>query len=182
MIHEYWWIVLIVLALVALHLLSKTANFKGSEPGGDWPFYAKKPLTKPEQILFHRLITALPNHIVLAQVQVSRVLGVKSGNNFAQWNNRINRLSYDFVVCAKDSTVIAVIELDDSSHNQEKRRQTDAKKNKATEAAAIKIIRWNVKDIPDVARIKVAILAQEVAAKEGKDPAEEFSMSVESQE
>jgi len=45
----------------------------------------------------------------LAQVQVSRVLGVKSGHKFHEWNNRINRLSYDFVVCAKDASVLAAI-------------------------------------------------------------------------
>jgi hypothetical protein len=40
-----------------------------------WPFYLKRVLTQPEQVLYHRLVKALPNHIVLAQVQVSRVLG-----------------------------------------------------------------------------------------------------------
>ena len=50
-----------------------------SEP---WPFYPKRPLTSPEQVLYHRLVKALPDNIVLAQVQVSRVLGVKKGNNF----------------------------------------------------------------------------------------------------
>ena len=67
---------------------------------------------RPEQLLYHRLVRALPEHIVLAQVQASRVLGVKKGYRFHEWSNRINRLSYDFVVCGKDSTVIAAIELD----------------------------------------------------------------------
>jgi len=66
--------------------------------------------------LYHRLVKALPNHIVLAQVQVSRVLGVKKGFRVHEWNNRINRLSYDFVICDKAATVIAAIELDDKSH------------------------------------------------------------------
>ena len=60
----------------------------------------------PDQVLYHRLVKALPEHIVLAQVQVSRVLGVKKGFDFRAWNNRINRLSYDFVVCAKDASVV----------------------------------------------------------------------------
>src|SRR4051812_4207647 len=55
----------------------------------------------PEQVLYHRLVAALPGEIVLAQVQLSRVLGVKKGFNFNAWHNRINRLSYDFVVCGK---------------------------------------------------------------------------------
>lgn len=176
MIHDFWWI---ALALAILYMLSEVANTKSRASAGKWPFYAKKPLTSPEQVLFHRLLAALPNHIVLAQVQVSRVLGVKRGHNFAQWNNRINRLSYDFVVCAKDSTVIAVIELDDSSHNDKRRQETDAKKDKATAAAGIKMIRWQVRDMPDAARIKVAILSCEIEAKQRKDTDEEFSISAE---
>src|SRR5262245_27505507 len=50
-----------------------------SSPDRPWPFYAKRPLTQVEQVLYHRLVKSLPEHIVLAQVQVSRVLGVKRG-------------------------------------------------------------------------------------------------------
>lgn len=81
-----------------------------------WPFYAKKPLTQPEQVLYHRLVASLPECIVLAQVQLSRILGAKKGFQFHKWNNRINRLSVDFLVCLQDSTVVAAIELDDRSH------------------------------------------------------------------
>ena len=90
--------------MVALLLYLKKQGFLEGKGIGPWPFYIKKPLTQPEQVLYHWLVKALPEHIVLAQVQVSRVLGVKKGSNFNEWNNRINRLSYDFVVCGKDST------------------------------------------------------------------------------
>ena len=100
---------------------------------------------------------ALPEHIVLAQVQVSRVLGVKKGSNFNEWNNRVNRLSYDFVVCSKDSTVLAAIELDDRSHESSRRSATDEKKNKATADAGLRIIRWNVKALPDEAAIQAQL-------------------------
>jgi len=42
--------------------------------------------------------------MVLAQVQLSRVLGVKKGFNPREWNNRINRMSYDFVVCSSSTS------------------------------------------------------------------------------
>jgi very-short-patch-repair endonuclease len=48
-----------------------------------------------------------------------------------------------------DSSVLAVIELDDKSHESESRRRTDAKKDRATSAAGIRMIRWNVKAMPD---------------------------------
>lgn len=123
----------------------------------EWPFYAKQLLSQPEQVLFHRLAKALPDHIVLAQVQVSQVLGVKKGVNFYEWNDRINRLSYDFVICNKDGSVTAVIELDDKSHESKERIDVDKRKDKATASAGIRMIRWHVKSLPDEIIIKSAL-------------------------
>lgn len=141
-----------LLAFVALFAIKKLAARETSV--GDWPLYAKKPLTQPEQILYHRLIAALPDHIVLAQVQLSRVLGVKKGFNFNEWNNRINRLSYDFVVCLKDASVVAAIELDDKTHERSARAGADRRKEKATSSAGIKLVRWQVATLPDTAAIR----------------------------
>ncbi|MBT9161182.1 MAG: hypothetical protein DDT26_02486 [Dehalococcoidia bacterium] len=149
-------LILLAIAVAVLLFLKKQGLLEGSR-SGQWPFYVKKPLTQPEQVLYHRLVKALPEHIVLAQVQVSRVLGVKKGSNFNEWNNRINRLSYDFVVCSKDSTVLAAIELDDKSHESNRRMATDEKKNKATADAGLLLIRWNVKALPDESAIQRAL-------------------------
>ena len=141
-------LIVLVLAIVALVVAKRLGLLTGTGPA-TWPFYVKKPLTQPEQVLYHRLVQALPDHIVLAQVQVSRVLGVKKGSKFNEWNNRINRLSYDFVVCTKDSTVIAAIELDDKSHEKTSRQSTDEKKNKASLDAGLRLVRWHVRSLPD---------------------------------
>ena len=149
-----------VVALIILGLLVAAASRRKSGGGGDsWPFYAKKLLSAPEQILYHRMVKALPEHIVLAQVQVSRVLGVKKGFNFHEWNNRSNRLSYDFVVCSKDSTVLFAVELDDKSHEAKARADTDRKKDEATKAAGVRLVRWNVTSLPDEQAIRAVIEA-----------------------
>ncbi len=119
-----------------------------------WPFYPRKILSEPEQILYFRLVTALPDHVILSQVQLSRVLGVKKGNNFQAWNNRINRMSLDFVVCKKDFSVLAVIELDDKTHSKPERVKADQKKNKALADADVRMIRWNAQRIPSVQAIQ----------------------------
>lgn len=157
----YYAIAFVVAVIVVIALL--LAHTRRSEPSsnGPWPYYLKSVLTRPEQTLHHRLVKALPDHIVLAQVQVSRVLGVKKGFNFAEWNNRINRLSYDFLVCTKDGTAVVAIELDDRSHEAADRAQTDGKKDKATAAAGLKMIRWHVRSLPDEAAIRVAVLPTE---------------------
>jgi hypothetical protein len=147
-------IVFLVLALMFAILIAKAKKNKHSEI---WPFYAKKPLSRPEQILYFRLVEALPDHVILAQVQLSRILGVKKGNDYQAWLNRINRMSADFVICNKDSSVIAVIELDDASHLEKSRVEADSKKDKALSSAEIKLIRWQAKVIPDKSTIRLTL-------------------------
>jgi hypothetical protein len=111
----------------------------------------------PEQVLYFRLREALPEHIVPAQLGLSRVLGVNKGNNFQAWQNRINRMSLDFVVCRKDSAVVAAVELDDASHEASERRAADAKKDRALTAAGIPVVRWQAKSLPDIVTIRSVI-------------------------
>ncbi|MFA5170444.1 MAG: DUF2726 domain-containing protein [Sulfuriferula sp.] len=152
-------LLVIIVVLVVVVFAAKKAKSNQGEPG-EWPFYQCKPLSAPEQVLYFRLVKALPEHIILGQVQLSRILKVKKGNNTQAWLNRINRMSADFVVCNKNSSIVAVIELDDASHNTEKRQQADAKKDKALTAAGIKIHRWNVKNIPNEDAIQAVFIPQ----------------------
>ena len=147
-------LILLAIAAVVIIKLKRREGFDADDDS--WPFYAKKPLTQPEQVLYHRLVSALPEHIVLAQVQLSRVLGVKQGFNFHEWNNRINRMSLDFVVCHKDSTIIAAVELDNKSHEKVSRKEADDKKGKALSSAGVALIRWQVNAMPDEAAIRLA--------------------------
>ena len=154
------WIVLLLIIIVAAIAVLAILKAKTKGGAGDkvWPFYAKKPLTQPEQTLYFRLVQALPDHIILAQVQLSQLLGVKKGNGYQAWSNRINRMSADFVVCNKDSSIVAVIELDDATHQREDRQTADAKKDKALGSAGIRVVRWQAKAIPDLATIQRAFM------------------------
>lgn len=147
--------ILVIAILVVIKVRSRAGV--GDEA---WPFYAKKLLTQPEQVLYFRLIQALPDHIVLAQVQLSRLLGVKKGHNHQTWLNRINRMSVDFVICRKDSSIVAAIELDDATHQKEDRQTADAKKDKALASADIRILRWQVKSMPDITTIQRTFMPQ----------------------
>ncbi len=165
-------LVIVVVAVVAILAVVKAKSQSGV--GDDvWPYYAKKPLSQPEQVLYFRLVQALPDHIVLAQVQLSRLLGVKKGNNYQAWFNRINRMSADFVVCKKDSSIVAVIELDDATHQKEDRQAADAKKDKALSSADIRVVRWQVKSIPDITAIQAAFMPSNVRMLMGERTAAE---------
>jgi hypothetical protein len=146
---------LVFAAVVVLGLLARRGH--GARDDGPWPFEARRLLSAPEQTLFHRLRAALPERIVLTQVQVSRVLRVKAGAGATAWRNRIDRLSYDFVVCAPDFSVLAAIELDDASHARPERVDADRRKDRASAAAGIRLIRWPVSPLPDEAAIRHAL-------------------------
>ena len=161
---------IIFAVFAALVMLAKRTRASGSgdEP---WPFYAKKPLSAPELILYERLGRALPDRIVLAQASLGRMLGVKKGKNFGEWFNRINRMSADFVVCSKDGAVVAVIELDDASHDRADRKMADAKKDKALASAGIRIVRWQARSLPDEVLIKTTFTpAQPMVQADGHAP------------
>jgi hypothetical protein len=153
-----WLIAVVVLIAVASLVAAALRRAKPGDAEGSWPFFPKKPLSPPEQVLYFRLLRALPEHIVLAQVQLSRILGVRKGDNYQSWLNRISQLSADFVVCAKDASVLAVIELDDASHRSDRRRDADARKTRAIEAAGLKLVRWSVSSLPDDAAIRSSVV------------------------
>jgi len=148
-------VLIIIVAFIIVFLKMRKSSGESNEA---WPYHAKKPLSGPEQILYHRLVAALPQCIVLAQVQLSQVLAVNKGCNCSVWNNRINCMSLDFIVCLKDSTVIAAVELDDKSNQKKIRVKADAKKVKALSAAGIELIRWHVSALPDEKTIRKAFV------------------------
>lgn len=150
---EYIAAIILLMGIIVTLIVKKRAG-KKDIPSENLPYYAKKVMSKPEQVLYYKLIEALPDHIVLAQVQLSRFLGVKKDYQFHEWNNKINRMSADFLICKKDSSVVAVIELDDKSHEDEKRKQADNKKDKAINSSGLVVIRWNVQNMPDSQKIK----------------------------
>jgi hypothetical protein len=121
-----------------------------------WPFYAKTPLAGPAQVLYQRLVSALPGHIVLSGVAVSDVLGVKRGFDFGIWNRRIRGLRYDFVVYAPYATLLTAIELEDKPRSALERSQADAIKQRASAVAGVRLLRWQAKALPDQDAIRGA--------------------------
>ncbi|TAN53614.1 MAG: DUF2726 domain-containing protein [Methylococcaceae bacterium] len=119
-----------------------------------WPFFCKRPLTEVEQTVYHHLVKALPEHIILSQVQLAQLLGVRKGYNFQEWYSRISHLSADFVVCAKDASVIAVVELDDGNRDRGERQAADLLTHKALAAANVRLLRWQVWALPDEKEIR----------------------------
>jgi len=150
-------IFLCIVAGTAIALLGKQFARNGVQ--SPWPLYTRKPLSVPEQVLYYRIREAMPECMVLAQVEMTRVVGIKKGPAHRLMRNVLRGMSLDYVLCLKDSTVVCAIELDDSSHDTPKGRERQAKKDKALQAAGLPIVRWRTTELPSVEEIRGRIAA-----------------------
>lgn len=138
-----------VLVVLGVFFLLKSRLKRPDRSDASWPYTHKVLMSPAEQSLYFRLVKALPEKVVLAQVQLSRFLAVRKGHPFVYWNNRISQKSADFVICNKGLSVEAVIELDDLTHQKENRRLADFNKNKALTDAGIRLVRWKTTSLPN---------------------------------
>ena len=151
---------LVALVVVAAVLGVLVKEFKPLDGALDkpWPLEVKRQLlTERERALYQRLVESLPNHIVLAQVQLLQVLNFRRGSRTQALKNRISQLSLDFLILNPDTSIVAAIELDDATHERDHRRQADARKSHALKSAGVPLIRWNAKSLPDSAAILAAL-------------------------
>lgn len=153
-------IALIVIAIIVLMIIGKAAKGSKGTAVKNYEYFKKKPLTEIEQVMYWRLIRALPDHMVLAQVGLSRCIGTKTQPAF----NTIAKKSVDFVICNQASEIIAAIEIDDKSHASKTRQKADDTKDKALKAAGIEIVRWPAHPLPSEEDIKEKFITLKLAA------------------
>jgi very-short-patch-repair endonuclease len=146
--------------VIAAALLGRERPARRSALDKLWPLEPQNPLlSNPEQVLYHRLIQAVPQNIVLAQVQLMQALRFRRGRQDRSILNRFSQLSLDFLILGPDTTIVAAVELDDSSHSRSDRRDADARKNHALASAGIPLIRWTAGKLPDVETIRATLTA-----------------------
>jgi len=118
-------------------------------------------MSEVERQLFRRLTEALPEKLVLPQVQLCRFVEVRDVRGRMAVLNRYNRLSADFVICNADAAVERVVELDDRSHNREVARSRDAKKDAVLNAVGIPIVRLQARRIPSVENLRRLVFGEQ---------------------
>lgn len=94
-------------------------------------------LTENEKPFFKNLQIALPDYIVLAQVSFNAFLTANDFNTRSQFNRKYA----DFVVLDKNFNIIAIIELDDSSHRG--REHIDKLRDAMVIKAGYNVLRYN---------------------------------------
>lgn len=167
---------LLVSGLLMLLLLArrrKAGADAGHAPDSDlldtvqaWPPQAVRVMTLPERLAYGTLRRALPRHLVLAQVPLSRFISVPTGNSYGQWLTRAGRLNVDLLVCDASSRVIAAVEV----RPPEQTQRSVARHHRVAqvlEAAGVKVHVWRETDLPSIAAVR------ELFKSKGDAPAED---------
>ncbi|QKK06962.1 MAG: DUF2726 domain-containing protein [Planctomycetota bacterium] len=151
-------VVLVVGVAIAVAMARQQGGGGGDEPGGDvaggaegpLPYEAKRGLlTDAELRFFATLEPAVaavfgPEARIAFQVPVGAVVqprrGLERGER-QKWRNKVDRKTFDFVIIDARTRVLACVELDDSSHGQQRRRERDAFLERVCAAAGVRLVR-----------------------------------------
>ncbi len=136
-------VLLTIIILAILSVLkkgeSKNRNAKRN------PIKGKRIITMNEQPTFIKLREGLPEHIILAQVAFSAFM---TARGYAT-RNLFNRKVADFIVLDKAFNIVAIVELDDSSHKG--KEKFDAERDALIQEAGFRVVRY--KRTPELAQI-----------------------------
>lgn len=116
----------------------------------------KRLMTENEREFYERLKAALPTCDVLPQVAMSAVMDTvhhESASGYWEERRKFAQKVIDYVVY-KDGAVIALIELDDRTHDPAK----DAERDRLTAAAGLKTLRFDSRAKPSVEEVRRQVL------------------------
>ncbi|WP_353143131.1 DUF2726 domain-containing protein [Acinetobacter pragensis] len=113
-------------------------------------YFPKRVITPFESKMYTRLISAFPQHHVLAQVAFSALI---TNQNY-KIRNQFNRKVTDFVLLDKDCNVVVIIELDDPSHLGKEKE--DAERDAMLQEAGYRVLRYT--SIPSIHNLQKDIL------------------------
>lgn len=135
-----------------------------------WPPEATRILTHTERQAHGLLVKALPDHMVLAQVPLSRFIKVPTRNSYQEWMQRVSQLCADLVVCDAASQVLAVVEVRrPPGKDNERTLKRHQRMDRILRKAGVRVVVWNEEALPkaDEVRDKVLGVSQDLSSAEG---------------
>ena len=124
-------------------------------------YYSKvQVLTDTEVKFYNALLEATADmnvviYPVMSLKELVYVVDEKGQKNPYKYFNKINKKHIDFTLCEpKTAKILGCIELDDATHNQEKRYERDQYVNGVLEQAGIKLLRYKTYKNYDIPYLK----------------------------
>lgn len=139
-------VVVVAVAILAATFLKAGCNYK-----------SKNLLTENEKEFFFRLKRALSGYEVFPQVSMGAILIPNANRNdrrYHQIRGSFSQKIVDFLICdGKTLKAIAIVELDDRTHNIER----DQKRDAMLLSAGYRVIRWDSRKKPSEDEIRERI-------------------------
>jgi hypothetical protein len=135
-----------------------------------WSPEATRVLRASECIAYVTLRRALPQHMILAQVPLSRFIRVPTRHSYSEWLRRVGQLCADLVVCDHNSQVVAVVEVQaepELTNHRSRRRQLRVAR--VLEAAQIPLYVWIDTALPSAEAARDSILPRLLADEDRSD-------------
>lgn len=165
LLKQYWWIVLIVLALLVLQSTKGSRNKRtSSEKSEDLPYVLKRYLmSKAERSFFGVLeqVTDSSKYYIFPQVSLNNLVTVEKGTgSYQTYHNKVDRKSVDFVLFDRNAiSPVLAIELDDSSHDREDRQERDAFVDRVLAKAGLPLLHVRAQAAYDPKELAISISA-----------------------
>jgi hypothetical protein len=134
----------------------------------DFKLNARPVFTTEERLLFRELKAALPQHVVLAKLNLLRFCQTANEHQARWWFDRLHALTVTFAVCTPNGAVISVIDLDARQRSTSERGQR--LKEAVLEACRIRYIRCQPGHWPRPALLAQWALGGPLAASAAMSP------------
>jgi len=125
------------------------------------PYQQKEALLTPAEQRFYETLAGATGErrTICPKVRLADLVEVRRGTpSRTAYFRRISQKHVDFVICEGPSLVpVAVVELDDASHNSTRARKADAVKNAALEAAGLPLVRIRAARQYDTATVRATL-------------------------
>lgn len=148
-------IFLISLILIKLYSLSKKERLP----------YVRRPLLTQNELSFYKKLKPVAEMYdlhILAKIRMADIVGIQTGlsrEERAKYFNKIKSKHVDFALVEPDTLeIVALIELDDSSHKQKDRIERDSFVDSAYTTAGITVIHTYGKDMDRFIEVLDSIL------------------------
>lgn len=144
-------VILLVINAVLTHLKNKSksqivSNEENVNLDEKLPYVVTQSvLTSKEKKFYEALKPIAEKHglIILCKVRIADIVCIpKETSNYIKWFNYIKAKHIDFTLCDSEFTVKFLIEVDDSTHDQQKRKERDEFVNRVFEKVGVKLLRF----------------------------------------
>ncbi len=159
-------LVVLLLVLVGWWLRNRRNEGASADSNGDrldtlaaWPPKVTRILTSQERLAHNTLLRAFPDHLILAQVPLSRFLRVPTRYSHAEWLRRVGQLCADLVVCDTATQPLAVIIVEaPGGAPSERARRRHERMLRVLKAAEVRCFVWVENALPTVEIARASIL------------------------